>query len=114
MISGPILPDLLSSQEFLSTIDFIRAKALFAIRIEAVRPQLKNEQVFDWREAKHPLLYLAHKAEQKEVVPLSFHLVGKNPDPADLRSQCRREIGLSEDHRIAAVYAAMRLAGTLQ
>ena len=56
MMIRPYIPDLLLSQEFLSTIDFIRAKALFAIRIEAVRPQLKNEQVFDWREAKHPLL----------------------------------------------------------
>ena len=96
----PYIPDLLSSQEFLSTIDFLRAKALFAIRIGAFRPQLKNEQVFDWRDAKHPLLYLAHKTEQKEVVPLSFHLAGQNrillisgPN-AGGKSVCLKTIGL--------------------
>ncbi len=96
----PYIPDLLLSQEFLTTIDFIRAKALFAIRVEAVRPQLKSDQEFDWREAKHPLLYLAHKAEHKEVVPLSFHLSGKNrillisgPN-AGGKSVCLKTIGL--------------------
>ena len=38
----PYIPDLLSTQEFLSTIDFIRAKALFARRIEACRPEIKE------------------------------------------------------------------------
>ncbi|MEN8201054.1 MAG: Smr/MutS family protein [Bacteroidota bacterium] len=96
----PYIPDLLNSQDFLSTIDFIRARALLATRIEAVRPKLKNEQTFDWREAKHPLLYLAHKAEQKEVVPLSFHLSDKNrillisgPN-AGGKSVCLKTIGL--------------------
>ena len=96
----PYIPDLLSSQEFLSTIDFVRAKALFAIRIEAIRPQVKDEQVFDWREAKHPLLYLAHKVEQKEVVPLSFHLEGNirilliSGPNAGGKSVCLKTIGL--------------------
>ena len=96
----PYIPDLLSAQEFLSTIDFIRARALFAIRIEASRPRIEDKQHFDWREAKHPLLYLAHKAEQKEVVPLSFHLSDKNrillisgPN-AGGKSVCLKTIGL--------------------
>ncbi len=94
------IPDLLSSQDFLSTIDFIRARALFAARLEAIRPQLKDEQLFDWREARHPLLYLAHKAENKEVVPLSFHLSDQNrillisgPN-AGGKSVCLKTIGL--------------------
>ncbi len=96
----PYLPDLLLSQEFLSTVDFIRAKALFAIRIEAIRPQLKNDQLFDWREAKHPLLYLAHKVEHKDIVPLSFHLDGKirilliSGPNAGGKSVCLKTIGL--------------------
>ena len=96
----PYIPDLLSTQEFLSTIDCIRARALFAIRIEACKPRLENSQQFDWKEAKHPLLYLAHKAEQKEVVPLSFHLSEKNrillisgPN-AGGKSVCLKTIGL--------------------
>jgi len=96
----PYIPDLLSSQEFLTTIDAIRARAIFAIRLEAIRPQVKEEQVFDWREARHPLLYLAYKAEQREVVPLTFHLEGKNrillisgPN-AGGKSVCLKTIGL--------------------
>jgi DNA mismatch repair protein MutS2 len=96
----PYIPDLLSSQDFLTTIDFIRARALFATRMEAIRPSLKNEQLFDWKEARHPLLYLAHKAENKEVVPLSFHLADNNrillisgPN-AGGKSVCLKTIGL--------------------
>lgn len=96
----PYIPDLLSAQEFLSTIDFIRAKALFAIRIGAVDPLLRDEQVFDWKEARHPLLYLAHKSIKKEVVPLSFHLGGSNrillisgPN-AGGKSVCLKTVGL--------------------
>ncbi len=96
----PYIPDLLQTQEFLSTIDFIRARALFAQRIGAVRPRLKNEQLFDWREAVHPLLYLAFQEENREVVPLSFHLQGNNrillisgPN-AGGKSVCLKTIGL--------------------
>ncbi len=96
----PYISDLLSSQDFLTTIDFIRARALFAIRMGAIRPQLKNERIFDWKEARHPLLYLAHKAEKKEVVPLSFHLAENNrillisgPN-AGGKSVCLKTIGL--------------------
>ena len=85
----PYIPDLLSTQEFLSAIDFIRARALFARRIDAGPARDGECQVFDWREARHPLLYLAHKAENKEVVPLSFHLSGTRQDTSDLGAQRR-------------------------
>lgn len=96
----PYIPDLLSTQDFLSTIDFIRARAMFARRIDGCRPKMENTQIFDWKEARHPLLFLAHKAEQKEVVPLSFHLSEKNrillisgPN-AGGKSVCLKTIGL--------------------
>jgi DNA mismatch repair protein MutS2 len=50
----PYIPEMLAMQEFLSTIDFIRARALFARRIDASRPLMKNTRHFDWREARHP------------------------------------------------------------
>ncbi|MDF1574881.1 MAG: Smr/MutS family protein [Bacteroidales bacterium] len=96
----PYIPDLLSSQEFLGRIDFIRARALFATRLGAIRPRVEQEQIFDWKQALHPLLYLSYKAEQKEVVPLSFHLSGNNrillisgPN-AGGKSVCLKTIGL--------------------
>ena len=96
----PYIPEMLSTQVFLSTIDFIRARALFARRIDAGRPKMENKQLFDWKEVRHPLLYLAHKAEQKEVVPLSFNLSDNNrillisgPN-AGGKSVCLKTIGL--------------------
>lgn len=96
----PYIPDLRGTQDFLSVIDFIRARALFSRRIEAVKPRLENTQTFDWKEARHPLLYLGFQAEQKEVVPLSFHLGEKNhillisgPN-AGGKSVCLKTIGL--------------------
>jgi DNA mismatch repair protein MutS2 len=96
----PYIPDLIDAHRFLSTIDFIRARALFAIRINAIRPQLKADQLFDWHQARHPLLYLSHRVEKKEVVPLTFHLAGKNrilvisgPN-AGGKSVCLKTIGL--------------------
>lgn len=70
----PYIDDLLESYRFMGTIDFIRAKARFAISINALLPNYKNQQNFDWRNAMHPLLYLQHKAAGKEVVPLNIEL----------------------------------------
>lgn len=70
----PYIDELLSSHDFLGTIDFIRAKALFAIRISAGRPALVHEQGFRWKQAVHPLLLLHHRLENKEVVPLDIEL----------------------------------------
>lgn len=96
----PYIPDLLSAHEFLSTIDFIRARALFSKRIGAVRPQVKPERIFDLKNAKHPLLFLSHQQEGKEVVPLSFQLSGKHrilvisgPN-AGGKSVCLKTVGL--------------------
>jgi DNA mismatch repair protein MutS2 len=96
----PYIPDLLQLQEFLATIDFIRARALFARRIGACRPGIEAGQQFDWKEARHPLLFLAHQAEKREVVPLTFHLGEKHrlllisgPN-AGGKSVCLKTIGL--------------------
>ena len=62
------------SYEFLAEIDFIRAKAYFAQSIEAVKPIFENKQQAIWNRAIHPLLYLAHKPQDKEIVPLDIDL----------------------------------------
>ncbi|MCU4157469.1 Smr/MutS family protein [Carboxylicivirga sp. A043] len=70
----PYIDDLMESYRFMGTIDFIRAKARFAISINALLPNYKKKQNFIWKEAIHPLLYLQHKAVNKEVVPLDMEL----------------------------------------
>jgi DNA mismatch repair protein MutS2 len=52
---------LLFSYDFLATVDYIRAKALFAIRINAGLPALINSPGFRWKQAVHPLLFLHYK-----------------------------------------------------
>jgi DNA mismatch repair protein MutS2 len=73
----PLLPDLAAAYDFMGEVDFLRAKALLALRIEATVPQVSAEQhLTDWVQAYHPLLYLRFKAEHKEqeLVPLDIRL----------------------------------------
>jgi DNA mismatch repair protein MutS2 len=68
----PYIDDLLYAYQFLGIIDFIRAKARFAIQLGAIIPELRKEQSFRWIDARHPLLYLQHKTQGKSVVPLNI------------------------------------------
>jgi MutS2 family protein len=70
----PEIPEILDSYQFLAEIDFIRAKASFAQDIEAIMPVFENRQHVDWIRAIHPLLYLSHRKQNKEVVPLDIEL----------------------------------------
>jgi DNA mismatch repair protein MutS2 len=96
----PYIDDLLSTYDFLGAIDFLRAKALFAIKINAGLPALVSESGFRWKHAVHPLLYLHLKKEGKEVVPLDIFLDEKNrillisgPN-AGGKSVCLKTVGL--------------------
>lgn len=53
----PYIEDLLQGYDFLGEIDFIRAKALFALKIDATHPFLKGKSGFNIKNAKHPLLF---------------------------------------------------------
>ena len=59
---------------FLSNLDFIRAKALFAIDINGILPQINKNSVINLFNAVHPLLYLHNRAQQKKIVPLNISL----------------------------------------
>ncbi len=70
----PYLDDLIFSYEFLGIMDFIRAKAKFALKTNACLPNMVTHPEVNWEDAIHPLLYLQHSAEGKEVVPLTIQL----------------------------------------
>ncbi|MBN2480892.1 MAG: Smr/MutS family protein [Bacteroidales bacterium] len=70
----PYIDELIRAYHFLGTIDFIRAKALFSMKINAGRPALLKDQGFMWKQAVHPLLLIYHSKENKEVVPLDISL----------------------------------------
>jgi DNA mismatch repair protein MutS2 len=70
----PHTEEIIESQHFLGVIDFLRAKALFAIEINAIKPRIDNVCQLEWSKAIHPLLYLSLKKQKKEIVPLDIVL----------------------------------------
>jgi len=85
---------------FLGLIDFIRAKALFSLKVNATKPILSDKQNLSLKNAIHPLLYLSHKSMGKEVVPVNLKL---NPTQRILvisgpnsggKSVCLKTVGL--------------------
>ncbi len=59
---------------FLSQLDFIRAKAMFAVDIDAALPQIDKNSTVQLYDARHPLLFLKNKAQNIKVVPLNINL----------------------------------------
>ena len=74
----PHVDELLSTYETLGKIDFIRAKASFALDIDAQMPNLHTKPTIEWYHAIHPALFLSLKQHGKEVVPLNLQLDGDN------------------------------------
>lgn len=96
----PLAPEILQSYDFLAEIDFIRAKALFAGQINAIRPDMDDTPQVDWIRAVHPLLYLSHLKQDKAVEPLDIMLTGdkrllliSGPN-AGGKSVCLKTVGL--------------------
>ena len=88
----PLLPVLNAGYAFLGRIDFIRAKAKLALRMEAGLPVLNERPCFTWRQARHPLL--------KDPVPLTFRLENEeriviiSGPNAGGKSVCLKTVGL--------------------
>jgi DNA mismatch repair protein MutS2 len=70
----PEIPEILRSYDFLAEIDFLRAKASFAVDIQALRPALETAPLIDWHHARHPLLLLSLRKQGREIVPLDIAL----------------------------------------
>jgi len=64
--------------DFMGRIDFIRAKAKLALMINGIKPVLKPTPLFNWRNARHPLLYLTLREQGKQVVPMDLELNKKD------------------------------------
>ncbi|MBC8986778.1 endonuclease MutS2 [Pedobacter sp. N36a] len=96
----PYTPLLLSYHGFLTKLDFVRAKALFSIDIEADMPVLVKEARLKLINARHPLLYLSFKEDKKTVVPLNVHMTDElrivlvSGPNAGGKSVCMKTVGL--------------------
>ena len=72
----PQVPQILETETYLGEVDFLRAKALFAIDMHAIVPEISKKPMIDWREAYHPVLLLNFRRQGKTVVPLTIRLLG--------------------------------------
>ncbi len=96
----PYVLDMIRSYEFLGDIDFIRAKARFAVMTDSVLPVVEDCQRVDLSMAVHPLLRMSLEKHGRTVVPLDIRLT---PDQRILlisgpnaggKSVCLKTVGL--------------------
>ena len=77
-ILRPEIPNLLMAWRLLGLLDFIRAKAMLAHEFNCVIPEIIDEPMFDWIEARHPLLEQKLKGQGKRITPLDLKLGDNN------------------------------------
>jgi peroxiredoxin len=70
----PHVDDIVNAYRMLAEVDFIRARAEFAQLTGGIEPEVSAKPVVDWITAKHPLLWLALKKQEKPIVPLDIML----------------------------------------
>lgn len=64
--------------EFIGSIDFIRSKALFAQKIDGIKPIVEDKQQFNWSKAYHPILAMTLKKHGQDLRSLNLVLEGDN------------------------------------
>lgn len=96
----PHVEDLKKGYFFLGLIDFIRAKARFAMHFKAIFPELHKKPALQWIAARHPLLQQHLQEVGKKIVPLNIQLDENNrillisgPN-AGGKSVCLKTVGL--------------------
>ncbi|MDE6297956.1 MAG: endonuclease MutS2, partial [Muribaculaceae bacterium] len=70
----PFIEEIIVSCKKMGKLDFIRAKALFGLEIDAQMPHLSDSEELEWYHALHPGLLLSLRQQGREVVPLNITL----------------------------------------
>lgn len=73
----PLIDDISQCCSIAGAIDFIEAKAAFAIECDARMPNIKDVPQIEWYHAEHPGLMLALREQGRKVVPLNITLSDK-------------------------------------
>ncbi len=96
----PEIPELEKNIQRMGLFDFIRAKALFAMDLDADLPAISKQPNMVLRTAFHPLLKLNHQKSKLSIVPLNIELNLENriavisgPN-AGGKSVCLKTVGL--------------------
>ena len=96
----PYLPELIAGARFIGEIDFIRAKALVAMQMEAGKPIISTDDTLKIVKGRHPILEAALKKENKPIVPLTLtltpdkHILVISGPNAGGKSVCLKTVGM--------------------
>ena len=96
----PYIPELSDAARFTGEIDFLMAKARYALDIIAGMPLISEEGCVILRKARHPLLEKALRREGRKIVPLSVslspqkHILLISGPNAGGKSVCLKTVGL--------------------
>lgn len=98
----PQIDTLVNAYWFLARIDFIRAKARFALTLHAGMPTVSDVTQIGWIDARHPLLYLNYLKDHREheVQPFDLtldndsHILIISGPNAGGKSVCLKAVGL--------------------
>ena len=96
----PYVNEIIYAYLLLAEIDFIRARAEFAVLVGGIEPEVQASPVIDWISSRHPLLWLALKKQDKPVVPLDItltrdrHILIISGPNAGGKSVCLKTVGL--------------------
>lgn len=96
----PYVNEIIYAYLLLAEIDFIRARAEFAVLVGGIEPEVQAAPVIDWISSRHPLLWLALKKQDKLVVPLDItltrdrHILIISGPNAGGKSVCLKTVGL--------------------
>ena len=96
----PYLPELIAGARFIGEIDFIRAKALVAMQMEAGKPIISTDETLKVVKGRHPILEAALKKENKPIIPLTLtltpdkHILVISGPNAGGKSVCLKTVGI--------------------
>lgn len=96
----PHVEDIIYAYLMLAEVDFIRSRAEFANLTNAIEPEVDKKPVVDWITARHPLLWLALKKQDKPTIPLDItltrdrHILIISGPNAGGKSVCLKTVGL--------------------
>ena len=96
----PYVDDIIFAYQLLAEVDFIRARAELALLTGGIEPEIQSTPIIDWISARHPLLWLALKKQDKPIVPLDItltrnhHILIISGPNAGGKSVCLKTVGL--------------------
>lgn len=70
----PKIDEIIGGCRLIGLLDFIRAKAQFAIEVDGQMPHIEDKRELEWYHAVHPGLFLALRNTGRSVVPLTLTL----------------------------------------